>query len=61
MVFKICTKRLYSEKAIADIEESLSKGENVIIDSSKMFPEHIDEVREAVKELGLSDKLLWWP
>ncbi|MEK3794615.1 hypothetical protein MKX42_23000 [Paenibacillus sp. FSL R7-0204] len=58
---KFAPKGYTLEKAIADIEESLSKGENVIIDSSKMFPEHIDEVREAVKELGLSDKLLWWP
>nr|WP_242217370.1 WXG100 family type VII secretion target [Bacillus cereus group sp. BfR-BA-01380] len=58
---KFAPKGYTLEKAIADIEESLSKGENVIIDSSKMFPEHIDEVREAVKEFGLSDKLLWWP
>lgn len=58
---KFAPKGYTLEKAIADIEESLSKGENVIIDSSKMSPEHINEVREAVKELGLSDKLLWWP
>ena len=58
---KFAPKGYTLEKAIADIEESLSKGENVIIDSSKMFPEHIHEVREAVNELGLSDKLLWWP
>ncbi|OKP90165.1 hypothetical protein [Paenibacillus sp. P32E] len=58
---KFAPKGYTLEKAIADIEESLSKGENVIIDSSKMFPEHINEVREAIKELGLSDKLLWWP
>lgn len=58
---KFAPKGYTLEKAIADIEESLSKGENVIIDTSKMFPEHIDEVRAAVKELGLSDKLLWWP
>ncbi|WP_139829194.1 hypothetical protein [Paenibacillus aquistagni] len=58
---KFAPKGYTLEKAIADIEESLSKGENVIIDSSKMFPEHITEVRKAVKELGLSEKLLWWP
>lgn len=58
---KFAPKGYTLEKAIADIEESLSKGENVIIDTSKMFPEHVDEVRKAVKELGLGDKLLWWP
>lgn len=58
---KFAPKGYTLEKAIADLEESLAKGENVIIDSSKMFPEHIDEVRKAVKELGIGDKLLWWP
>ncbi|MGN7356673.1 PrsW family intramembrane metalloprotease [Paenibacillus sp. SAF-054] len=58
---KYAPKGYSLEKAISDIEESLSKGENVIIDSTKMFPEHIQEVREAVQKLGLSDKILWWP
>lgn len=58
---KYAPKGYSLEKAVADIQESLSKGENVIIDSTKMFPEHIKEVSEAVNELGLSDKVLWWP
>ncbi|MFD0618401.1 PrsW family glutamic-type intramembrane protease [Paenibacillus sp. GCM10027629] len=58
---KFAPKGYTLEKAITDIQESLSKGENVIIDTTKMFPEHIKEVSEAVKKLGLSDKVLWWP
>ena len=49
------------EKAMDDIRESISKGENVIVDSSKMFQEHIDEVRKAVEMAGLSHKVVWWP
>ncbi|MCM3039493.1 PrsW family intramembrane metalloprotease [Paenibacillus motobuensis] len=49
------------EKAISDIEKSLSTGENVIIDTTKMYPEHIEEVRVQLNKLGLSDKVLWWP
>ncbi|TNJ67833.1 PrsW family intramembrane metalloprotease [Paenibacillus hemerocallicola] len=58
---KYAPKGYSLEKAIAGIEESLSKGENVIIDTTKMFPEHIKEVQEAVNTLGFSDKVLWWP
>ncbi|MEC0240241.1 PrsW family glutamic-type intramembrane protease [Paenibacillus dokdonensis] len=58
---KYAPKGYSLEKAISDIEKSISSGENVIIDTTKMFPEHIKEVSEAVKKLGLSDKILWWP
>ncbi|NWL88041.1 PrsW family intramembrane metalloprotease [Paenibacillus sp. 79R4] len=58
---KYAPKGYSLDKAISDIEKSLSTGENVIIDTTKMYPEHIEEVRVQLQRLGLSDKVLWWP
>lgn len=33
----------------------------VIIDKSKLMPEHVNELRNAIEEAGLTDKIIWWP
>ena len=34
------------------------KGENVIVDTTKMSSQHIDELREAIQEKNLGSKIL---
>ena len=43
------------------ILDEVAKGENVIIDTSKMKPENVDEVRQEISRLGLSANVRWWP
>ncbi len=47
------------EKSLESIEREFDNGENVIIDTSKMYPEHIAELYQAVVERGWSESVLW--
>lgn len=43
------------------INESIfEKGENVIVDTINMKPEHISELMNAVTESGLDEYVIWW-
>ena len=33
----------------------------VIIDKSKLLPEHVNELTNAIEGAGLADKIIWWP
>lgn len=44
------------------IAKSLRDNENVILDTTKMSPAHIEELRSAVTQEGAwAGKILWWP
>ncbi|ETT30087.1 hypothetical protein MKZ07_01440 [Paenibacillus sp. FSL P4-0338] len=58
---KYAPKGYSLEKAMQDIRKSLANGENVIVDTTKMYPEHIKEVKIELEAAKLSDKVLWWP
>jgi hypothetical protein len=47
------------ERSLKAIEKEFKNGENVIIDTTKMYPEHIAELRQAVVERGWSERVLW--
>jgi hypothetical protein len=47
------------EEALEAIEGEFNNGESVIIDTSKMYPEHIAELHQAVVERGWSERVLW--
>jgi hypothetical protein len=47
------------EKSLEAIKEEFDNGENVIIDTTKMYPEHIVELHQAVVERGWSERVLW--
>ncbi|WP_429842735.1 late control protein [Brevibacillus sp. FIR094] len=43
------------------IHEEFAKGNNVIIDTKKMVPEHIEQLMKAIDEAGIADRILWYP
>lgn len=49
------------ESALENIKNSILNGENVMLDTRKMFPEHIQELVDALTREGLIDKVKIWP
>ncbi len=49
-------------KAMGDIRDSTRLNENVILDTTKMSPNHVSELRSAIAgDPVLSGKVIWWP
>lgn len=58
---KYAPKGYNKQKVLDDLTESIvEKGENVIIDTTKLTPEHIEEVKQIVKDAGLDNNVIWW-
>jgi hypothetical protein len=49
------------ERDMGKIEAELNAGENVILDSTNLSPEHLIQLKEAVTSKGWSDRILWYP
>lgn len=48
--------------AMTNIQKSVSSDENVILDTTKMTPGHVAELRSAITEdPALAGKVIWWP
>jgi hypothetical protein len=48
--------------SMTKIGDALASGENVILDTTKMSANAIQELRAAVQaETGWSGRVLWWP
>ena len=48
--------------AMANIQKSIASNENVIIDTTRMSPDHIADLRSAVDgDSALAGKVIWWP
>jgi hypothetical protein len=43
------------------INKKFGNGHNVIIDVRKLVPEHIEQLKEALREAGALDKIIWYP
>ncbi|OAB42111.1 hypothetical protein PGLA_13660 [Paenibacillus glacialis] len=43
------------------ISEEFDRGHNVIIDKRELIPEHVNLLKEAIKEAGISDQIIWYP
>ncbi len=47
---------------MTNIQKSVSSDENVILDTTKMTPGHVAELRSAITEdPALAGKVIWWP
>ncbi|WP_243416043.1 hypothetical protein [Listeria monocytogenes] len=49
------------DDALTNIKKSIDAGENVMLDTRKMYPEHIEELLNAIEKAGLSDHIKVWP
>ena len=49
------------DKGIEKIYGEFDKGNNVIIDKRLLAPEHIEQLKEAIKEVGIGDRIIWYP
>ena len=41
--------------------ESYPNGHNVIIDTRKLVPEHITQLRQAIDAAGIGNRIIWYP
>ena len=50
------------ENAMKNITKEFEKNGNdfVIIDTSKLKQEHIEQLKNAIDQAGISDKIIWW-
>jgi hypothetical protein len=49
------------ERDLEKIKSELAEGENVIIDTQKMSPQHVADLKKALSGAGLLDRILWYP
>ena len=47
--------------AMKKINSEISRGHNVILDVRELVDEHVIELKKAITEVGLSDKVIWYP
>lgn len=43
------------------INSEISRGHNIILDVRELVDEHVIELKNAIEEAGLSDKVIWYP
>jgi hypothetical protein len=43
------------------IQREINAGENVMIDTRHMTPEHVQQLQEALAKSSFGDKVLFWP
>lgn len=48
-------------RSMAQIQSELAKGENVILDTQNMSPQHIADLRQAIETAGIGDQIRWFP
>ncbi|MGN9171141.1 MULTISPECIES: phage baseplate assembly protein V [Paenibacillus] len=49
------------QQGMKKLQKEFSNGNNVIIDTRKMVPEHIEQMKKAIDEAGVTDKIIWYP
>jgi hypothetical protein len=49
------------KNSLKKIQGEFDAGENVILDTKDLKPEHVAELKAAIEERGWSDKILWYP
>jgi hypothetical protein len=49
------------KKSLTKIEGEFNEGENVILDTKDLKPEHVAELKAAIEAKGWADKILWYP
>lgn len=43
------------------INKEFNKNYNVIIDVRELVPEHVEALKKAIEEAGVSDRIVWYP
>ena len=43
------------------IQKEFKNGNNVIIDTRNLVPEHIEQLKKAIDEAGVADRIIWYP
>ncbi|ENQ3107221.1 hypothetical protein SAMN04488168_11067 [Bacillus sp. 491mf] len=49
------------QRTMDKIYKEFDKGNHVIIDIRKLVPEHIGQLKKAIDEAGIADKIIWYP
>ncbi|WP_432665101.1 contractile injection system protein, VgrG/Pvc8 family [Wukongibacter baidiensis] len=49
------------QRGIKKIQKEFKSGNNVIIDTRKLVPEHIEQLKKAIDEAGIADRIIWYP
>ncbi|MEN1990854.1 hypothetical protein RSX24_032160, partial [Paenibacillus sp. ES5-4] len=49
------------KRAMDKIYGEFEKGNSVIIDTRELVPEHIQQLRKAIEEDGIADRIIWYP
>ncbi|MCP1187257.1 WXG100 family type VII secretion target [Paenibacillus sp. 1781tsa1] len=49
------------QQGMKKLQKEFDNGNNVIIDTRKMEGEHIKQMKKAIDEAGVADKIIWYP
>ncbi|GKU77606.1 pre-toxin TG domain-containing protein [Paenibacillus sp. L3-i20] len=49
------------QQGMKKLQKEFDNGNNVIIDTRKMEPVHLDQLKKAIDEAGVADKIIWYP
>ena len=49
------------DKGMEKIYGEFDKGNNVIIDARLLISKHIEQLKEAIKEAGIEERIIWYP
>lgn len=49
------------KKSMDKIYEEFDRGHNVIIDTRELIPEHVKQLKEAIEDAGVSERIIWYP
>lgn len=50
-----------ASNAMKKINKEFDKNHNVIIDVRELVPEHVEALKKAIEETGVSDRIIWYP
>ncbi|WP_156123802.1 hypothetical protein [Paenibacillus sp. FSL R7-0273] len=49
------------KQGMKKLQKEFDNGNNIIIDTRKMEPEHVEQLKKAIDEEGVTDKIIWYP
>ncbi|MEK3757092.1 hypothetical protein MKZ07_01535 [Paenibacillus sp. FSL P4-0338] len=49
------------KQGMKKLQKEFDNGNNVIIDTRKMEPEHVEQLKKTIDEEGVTDKIIWYP
>ncbi|WP_152392597.1 hypothetical protein [Paenibacillus guangzhouensis] len=49
------------EKSMNKIYTEFDRGHNVVIDTRELISDHVAQLKKAIEEAGISDRIIWYP